>query len=429
MRRIIPFIIALMLLCTCAQAAVCFRADDAYYLLNADGSIIVPAGYYSEIIPLGGDLFAARQDGMYALINSEGVRYSEFEYDEMQPAGDGSILMRKGRSWGIMDAGGAVLFKCAYSNIIPSGTGAYWAFSGSRNDLHADPMLVLHANGAITGTGIRVLDADTIPGSGLLRAQLAEKNRYGYIDTAGKMAIDAQFDYAGCFAGGIACVVQNGKYGAIDTAGNFILEPEYEWISISTAGDILALDADGNAALYDVNGKLILQKQAACAGFYGIYAYVTDDTATRIFDTDGRQLLSLSTGAGMQTGVGDDLILSDGAWGEACVFLYGADSKYQNVYPLGTAADTHIYAYMTINAARYNNDLLGEIQYSTDPTSARYGLIDASGKIQIEAMYRSIEYLQDDRFCVRTEDQWQMIDSHGDVYFSCAAADEESSSE
>ena len=429
MRKIPPVIIAILLLFSCAQAAVCFRADDAYYLLNEDGAVIAPSGYYSDIQLLGDDLFAAKQNDLYALINFEGVRYTEFEYNEMKPAGDGNILIRKGQNWGVMDSSGAVLHKCAYSNILPSGTGAYWVFAGSRNDLHADPMLVLRADGGITGTGIRVLDADTTLGSGLMRALLAEENLYGYIDTTGKIAIDAQFDYAGCFTGGIACVVQNGKYGVIDTGGKFILAPEYDWIALSPAGGILALTADGNAALYNSSGKLIRQKQAVYAGFYGAYAYMIDDTSTLVFNADGDQILSLSASAGMQTGIGDDLILMDGAWGEECVYLYGSERKYQNIYPLGTAADARIYAYMTINAARYNNDLLGEIQYSTDPASARYGLIDSSGEIRITAQYRSIEYLQDDRFCVRTDDQWQMIDSSGNVYFSCAAADEESSSE
>ena len=429
MRRILPAIITILLLFSCAQAAVCFRADDAYYLLNSDGSIIIPSGSYSDIQFLGDDLFAAKQNDLYALINSEGVRYTEFEYNEIKAAGDGNILIRKDLKWGVMDANGAVLIKCLYSNIVPSGTGEYWAFAGSRNDLHADPMLVLRASGGIIGTDIRVLDADTTLGSGLLRALIAEKNLYGYIDTSGRIAIDAQFDYAGCFMNGIACVVQNGKYGVIDTDGKFILAPEYEWIALSTTSNILALTADGNTALYDQNGKLIEQKASIYAGFYGAYAYMADDRNTLVFDADGNQILSLSTDAGIQTGLGNDLILTDGAWGEECVFLYGSDRKYQNIYPLGTAAGAHIYAYMTINAARYNNDLLGEIQYSTDPASARYGMIDASGEILIEAQYRSIEYLQDDRFCVRTDDQWQMIDSSGNIYFSCAAADEESSSE
>ena len=395
MRKIPPVIIAILLLFSCAQAAVCFRADDAYYLLNTDGAVIAPAGYYSDIQPLGDGLFAAKQNDLYALINFEGVRYTEFEYSEMKAAGDGNILIRKGQNWGVMDSSGAVLHKCAYSNILPSGTGAYWAFSGSRNDLHGDPMLVLRAGGGIIGTDIRVLDADTTLGSGLMRALLAEENLYGYIDTSGKIVIDAQFDYAGCFTGGVACVVQDGKYGAIDTNGEFILAPEYDWIALSPAGGILALTADGNAALYNSSGKLIRQKQASYAGFYGAYAYMTDDASTLIFNAGGDQILSLSTSTGMQTGIGDDLILTDGAWGEECVYLYGSERKYQNIYPLGTAADARIYAYMTINAAQY----------------------------------RSIEYLQDDRFCVRTDDQWQMIDSSGNIYFSCAAADEESSSE
>ncbi len=429
MRRLIPAIIAILMLFSCAQAAVCFRADDAYALLDRDGAVIAPFGAYSEIIPIDRDLFAAKRDGKYALIDGDGMRHTDFLYDEMKSAGSGFIMIRKDHNWGIMESGGSVLHECAYSRIIPSGTGAFWAFTGIMNDAHADPLMILEADGKTIGTDIRALDADASLGSDLLRALLPDQNRYGYIDAAGRIAIAAQFDYAERFTNGIAAVVLDGSYGAIDMEGNFVLEPAYAALEISDAGTIAAMDGGGNVALYNLIGQRINRMRAAFFGTCGKYVFAIDDDSTAVFNAEGRCILSLSPAAAISAGIGEDLILSDGAWGEECAYLVGTNRRYQHIYPLGTANERHIYAYMTIAAARYNNDMLGEIQYSTDPTSARYGLIDDRGNILLDAQYKSIEYLDDDRFRARTDDQWQLIASDGSILFSCAAADEEASSE
>lgn len=429
MRRIVSAIIAFSMLFSCAFAAVCFRTDDSVCLLDRDGGVIVAAGTYDDIVPVDTDMFAARQGTKYALINREGVRYTEFIYDELKSGGDGYVLIRTGRQWGILEPGGAILHKCAYSRIIPSGTGAFWAFSGSMNDAQGDPMMLLYSDGRIIGTDIRALDAETTYGSGLLRALFPDRNRYGYIDTSGRIAIDAQYEYAGCFSGGIAVIVRNGRYGAIDTDGNTVLEPVYARVEISEAGVLLASDGSGSVGLYDLHGRRIAARSAELAGICGAYAFMTDGASTSVYSANGGRLMSLSPAANLCAGIGDDLIISDGAWGEECVYLRGSTRRYRNIYPLGTAKGAHIYAYMTINTARYSNDLLGEIQYSTDPTSARYGLISRTGKVLIDAQYRSIEYLDDDRFLVRTDDARQMIDSDGHVYYSAMAADEGASSE
>lgn len=116
--------------------------------------------------------------------------------------------------------------------------------------------------------------------------------------------------------------------------------------------------------------------------------------------------------------MGDQLIISEGAWGEECVYLNGGSRRWQNLYPLGSVGGEAIYACMTANVGRYMNDLLGEVQLSTDMDSARYGVTDSRGEPLLDCNYVSIELLGEDRLLARTEAQWQLIDIEGRVLWS-----------
>lgn len=60
----------------------------------------------------------------------------------------------------------------------------------------------------------------------LLPMQKAEK--WGYIDTTGKVIIEPQFDFADAFSDGIAAVELNGKTGYINKSGQKVIEAQYE---------------------------------------------------------------------------------------------------------------------------------------------------------------------------------------------------------
>ena len=101
--------------------------------------------------------------------------------------------------------------------------------------------------------------------------------------------------------------------------------------------------------------------------------------------------------------------------------LLGTDTAYQNLYPLGTAGETPLYASLTVIVGRYVNDRLGEIQLSTDMDSARYGVVNGDGEQLLEPVYRALYFLEDDRLLARTDGDWRVIDSQGTVYWSCDA--------
>ncbi len=422
MRKILASLLAwLLLFCGAAQAALCVRMDDGAALIDRDGREIVPVGTYEDIVALGEDRFAARLNGSYALLDGDGAPLTEFVYEEVLNASD-LFLARRDGLWGILNADGSARGAFAYSAILPSETGGAWALKGERNDFESDLLYLISASGLEWETSLRVLDVGS-GSEGLLSVQIPGSGLYGYCDAAGNLAIPARYGYAGDFADGRAIVVAGGKYGVIDAAGEYVLAPAYDFLELSPAGCILASVELEGAIVFDADGAEIARYEGSdvSVAAVGDGYCVADPDGLRLYDSSGKLLLEASAGASISEGVGGQMIVSDGPWGEECVRLIGSDAAYQNLYPLGTAGEEALYACMTVNVGRYVNDRLNEIQLSTDMDSARYGVVNGAGEVLLESRYRALYCLGDDRLLARTDEAWQVIDARGAVYWQLDA--------
>ena len=54
-------------------------------------------------------------------------------------------------------------------------------------------------------------------------------SKYGFIDKSGKVVIEPQFDDAGAFSEGFACVEKDDKWGFIDKNGKVVVEPQFDY--------------------------------------------------------------------------------------------------------------------------------------------------------------------------------------------------------
>ena len=409
----IAALVLLALVFGSAHAAVSVRMDDAAALLNEDGAEIVSAGAYADIVSLGDGLFAASADGaLFALMDENGSLRTEARYDEFRWEG-GVLLARRDGTWGLMDRSGAELGAFEYARIEAEAEGACWAI---REGEEADALLLLKADGSARDSGLPVQKIGEAA-EGLLPVQI-ESGRWGCCDSDGRLAVPAEFDFVGRFISGRAAAVAGGRYGAIDRDGEWVVAPEYDFLEISERGFILAANRDA-AYLLDADGGELAAyfEEDIYAAVVGAGYVIENGESLRIFDETGTLLEELAPDASVTEGVGEQLVISEGMWGETCVRLLGTETAYQNLYPLGTANGVAVYACLAVNAARYANDLLREIQISVDMDTARYGLVNAAGEQILPCRYVSMEYLSDDRLLVRTERQWQMIDSRGKVYW------------
>lgn len=418
MRRLCLLAVLLVLWCGSADAAVAVRVEETAALLCEDGTVIVDAGQWNDIVSLGGGLFAATADGkLYALMDGHGSLLTEAIYDELR-LDSGVLMAYRDGGWGLLSSDGIELTSFDFEAILPNDTGNCWALRSGGEDMG---VLLLDRLGNTTFTALHAQHCGE-SGEGLLALQLPD-GFWGYCDTSGMLSIAARFEWAGRFNAGCAAVVQRGRWGAIDRHGAWVVLPEYERLEVSEAGFIIA-SADDTVRVWTAKGEQLAQYSGEdiWTALAGDDYIVCDGEQVRIFSSNAVLLEELAPQSSVSEGLNGQLVLSEGMWGEQCVRLFGTQIMYQNLYPLGTAGGQAIYASMEMHSARYANDLLGEIQLSVDMDSARYGLVDDNGEPLLPCEYLWLGALCDDRFLVRTDTQWQMIDSGGHIYWRYTAA-------
>src|SRR5690606_38660524 len=59
-------------------------------------------------------------------------------------------------------------------------------------------------------------------------AAVNKNDKYGFIDTKGKVVIEPKYDWASSFSDGLAIVSAEGLYGAIDKKGKTVIPFEYQ---------------------------------------------------------------------------------------------------------------------------------------------------------------------------------------------------------
>lgn len=410
-------LLCLLLVAGNAFASIAVRTDGGTALVDLDGGEIVPFGIYDDIVPLGNDLFAAALQGKSALMNAEGALLTDHAYDHILHR-DGLLMAGTDGKWRLLAENGRAKTGLDYGLIIPNGFGGAWAMHGTNDVFSADELFLLDEEGREEDAGMMVRRMGEQSGNGLLAVMQMDADTFVYVNTDGEIAFDADYETAGSFVNGAAIVSDGGYFGAINTEGEWILPPEYTFADVHEDGMVLAVNADG-AILCGIDGNIRwrISGENLSAAFAGENVLVYNGEDLFVYTLDGVIRNELPSDAAVYAGLEGRLIISEGAWGEHCVYLDGTPDKYQNIYPLGRAKGEAVYAFMEVRAVRYMNNLLGEAQLSADMNTARYGIMDQNGEILLPARYLQLEYLCDNRFLVRTENQWRMIDINGSVYW------------
>lgn len=410
--------VCLLLLCAVASASVGISMEDSAMLLSNDGEIIVPEGKYAEIVSIGNGLFAVGDSDGYALMNAQGEVLSKSDYDFIKCDGD-AIIAEKDGSLGLLSTAGQEISEFKYTFITADESGICWALYGKAGSALGMRLCILSKNGEESETELYLASIGDAAFRGLLSAK-DMNGRYGYIDFSGEMAIEAQFQYASDFLNGCAVVVIENQYAAIDANANVIIPPKYDFLQISEYGYIVAAQSNARVAIFDLNGELIDEYFGDDIGIalVGSYYIVRDDVSLRIYSDTHEMLAELSPTSSVYAGIGTDLIIADGVFGAENTHIWNTESDYQQIYPLCEIDGEAVYAAMIVNAVKYENHTLGEIQYSLDMRSVRYALIGSDGEALSNQEYLSVEYLGEERLFVQTEEAYQMIGIDGRIYWS-----------
>ncbi|MCI5662518.1 MAG: WG repeat-containing protein, partial [Clostridia bacterium] len=119
----------------------------------------------------------------------------------------------------------------------------------------------------------------------------------------------------------------------------------------------------------------------------------------RIYDRTGTLRRTCAPNAAVVEGARGQLILSEGDWGSQTVRIIdesGAkiDRVDQHLIPL----DDERYAFVSMNVALYNSDILGGTRYSVNYDSLRVGMIDRTGREIVPAEYEEIRAVGENRY-------------------------------
>jgi hypothetical protein len=82
-------------------------------LINEKGEELLPAKA-TQIVPLGGMLYAVNSGKAFGLFNPAVKNEPEYKYDELILTGHNQVAARKGNKWGVLDNAGKILVKPEY---------------------------------------------------------------------------------------------------------------------------------------------------------------------------------------------------------------------------------------------------------------------------------------------------------------------------
>ena len=148
--------------------------------------------------------------------------------------------------------------------------------------------------------------------------------KIGYVDSSGKIIIDAKFQSAGEFIDGFAIVGENYennelKYGLVNNKGEYVIKPQYS--SMNSLGQGLYSIIKSSSS--NVMPKAIINAKGDLLSNYIYYdignfdkasqnniAYVSDENNTYFIDRSGKKFNSIQTFKGKGTLTFDDNIIS-----------------------------------------------------------------------------------------------------------------------
>ena len=215
-------------------------------------------------------------------------------------------------------------------------------------------------------------------------------NRVGYIDKDGQLIIPFEFDAIETgeggdildfndFSEGLAAVSKNDKYGFIDTKGKVVIEPKYEWASSFSDG-LAIVSVEGLYGAIDTQGKTVIPfEYQALADFHDGFAAAArppkdpEDYESKYGLINKQNEVVIPFMYESMGNLSESLIAvkKDGKWGYV-------DTKNKAIIPI-------TLKYETVND--FSDGLAAVFNYEENSDNLKYGYIDKTGKLVIPMQF------------------------------------------
>lgn len=203
------------------------RVGDKIGFINERGRLVIPAIYDTCVYRqpcatsksfYGSEYGIIRKENKFGAINSKGQQIIEPQYDNLEESSPGHFCAKIENKWTLIDLQNRPVFPFMFDN----------------DDLEYDDKVAIGQSGKdfyllypLTGVMKKTTFEHISPFfDGFAKVKF--KGKTGFIDTSGKLRIEAKYDEAWFFNEGLAAVKWQGKWGFIDTTGTIQIEAIFE---------------------------------------------------------------------------------------------------------------------------------------------------------------------------------------------------------
>lgn len=200
--------------------------DGTAYFIDVDGNKAFVVTSLGNVAELG-----LMSNGIYSVFNGETWSFYDREYrllfggyEQVSSIGNGVAAVKQQGGWSLINEQGADLTGKTYSDVAMDEKQVVY-----RNDrLFVDDgsgYQLIDMAGKVYGTyrfeAVHVFNDSTY-------AAVMINDKWGFVNAAGEMVIEPQYEDARSFSNGFAAVMQDGKWGFIDMSGQMVIEPQFE---------------------------------------------------------------------------------------------------------------------------------------------------------------------------------------------------------
>ena len=310
--------------------------------MDRNGKVVIPTQFYDV-----GDFFdglarvvvlVGTDNYKTCFINEAGKTVIPCNFDKAGDFSEGLAPVRVGRLWGYIDRSGKMVIEPQFQGAaeIRDGLGRIEVWnriqcSGPTYTTNDFPtyLFVIHDMdfhltsscfaehqrfGYVNTEGKLVIKPeffiaeDFSQGLAAVRVEESAESKYAFIDKSGKVVIPGQFDQAYSFSEGLAAVETGfraeggkkvaGKWGFIDRSGKFVIQPRFELTLTFSEGLARACEdfADGWGYI-DYTGRFVIDPEyPEAADFSEGLAVVWDDDRAVYIDRFGKVVLRTNSG-------------------------------------------------------------------------------------------------------------------------------------
>lgn len=239
------------------EGRVPVRSGGRYGFADERGAPVIAPQF--DLVKLFDHGFAfVKADGRWGVVDREGRLVVPPTWDEVSDfPGDEWATVRAGDRWGVIDRSGKVILPLRFEEIgRPVGPLIFARENGRSVYVRPDGTVAFELTcprklfGAPKAKGFPFFVKSAIFRCG---------NRYGLVDTEGKVLLEPTWDHFHPFYDGRAIVKSGGKTGVVDERGRFVVEPGHR--NIFSYSDSVAIISEPGPkfGLLDWDGRVIAE--------------------------------------------------------------------------------------------------------------------------------------------------------------------------